>query len=158
MPNALTVGASSGVGRALAEAPSDSYPVWTASRRNPALPAGRHIVRDVTAGEFPVEALPAELQALVYCPGTIRLNAFQRLDDSAFQQDFEVNVMGAAVRSIRAALPALKAALERHPLGRIGQLEDLVAAARYLLSDEAGWVTGQVLHVDGGMGRVRRLA
>jgi NAD(P)-dependent dehydrogenase (short-subunit alcohol dehydrogenase family) len=48
------------------------------------------------------------------------------------------------------------AAAERHPLGRIGQPSDLAAAARFLLSDEAGWVTGQVLHVDGGMGRLRR--
>jgi NAD(P)-dependent dehydrogenase (short-subunit alcohol dehydrogenase family) len=48
------------------------------------------------------------------------------------------------------------AAAERHPLGRIGQPSDLAAAARFLLSDEAGWVTGQVLHVDGGMGGLRR--
>jgi NAD(P)-dependent dehydrogenase (short-subunit alcohol dehydrogenase family) len=36
------------------------------------------------------------------------------------------------------------------PMGRIGQPADIVAAARYLLSDDAGWVTGQVLNVDGG--------
>jgi NAD(P)-dependent dehydrogenase (short-subunit alcohol dehydrogenase family) len=48
------------------------------------------------------------------------------------------------------------AAAERHPLGRIGRPSDLAAAARFLLSEEAGWVTGQVLHVDGGMGRLRR--
>ena len=48
------------------------------------------------------------------------------------------------------------AAAERHPLGRIGQPSDLAAAALFLLSDEAGWVTGQVLHVDGGMGGLRR--
>ena len=48
------------------------------------------------------------------------------------------------------------AAAERHPLGRIGQPSDLAAAALFLLSEEAGWVTGQVLHVDGGMGGLRR--
>jgi NAD(P)-dependent dehydrogenase (short-subunit alcohol dehydrogenase family) len=36
------------------------------------------------------------------------------------------------------------------PMARIGKPADVVAAARYLLSDEAGWVTGQVLNVDGG--------
>jgi NAD(P)-dependent dehydrogenase (short-subunit alcohol dehydrogenase family) len=48
------------------------------------------------------------------------------------------------------------AADERHPLGRIGQPRDIASAARFLLSEEAGWVTGQVLHVDGGMGSLRR--
>jgi NAD(P)-dependent dehydrogenase (short-subunit alcohol dehydrogenase family) len=36
------------------------------------------------------------------------------------------------------------------PMGRVGQPEDIAAAAMYLLSDEAGWVTGQVIDVDGG--------
>ena len=37
------------------------------------------------------------------------------------------------------------------PLGRLGQPEDIAAAAVYLASDEAGWVTGATLHVNGGM-------
>jgi NAD(P)-dependent dehydrogenase (short-subunit alcohol dehydrogenase family) len=37
--------------------------------------------------------------------------------------------------------------------GRIGRADDLDAAAVYLLSDAARFVTGQVLAVDGGMGR-----
>ena len=39
----------------------------------------------------------------------------------------------------------------RIPLGRLGLPEDVAAAAVYLASDEAGWVTGAVLHVNGGM-------
>jgi NAD(P)-dependent dehydrogenase (short-subunit alcohol dehydrogenase family) len=35
-------------------------------------------------------------------------------------------------------------------LKRLGQPEDMVGACLYLLSDEASWVTGHVLHVDGG--------
>ena len=38
----------------------------------------------------------------------------------------------------------------RHPLGRLGQPEDIAAAASYLASDSAGWVTGTMLSVDGG--------
>ena len=45
-----------------------------------------------------------------------------------------------------------KAALSgRIPLGRLGRPEDVAAAVLYLASDEAGWVTGATLHVNGGM-------
>ncbi len=37
------------------------------------------------------------------------------------------------------------------PLGRLGKPEDVAAAAVYLASDEAGWVTGATIHVNGGM-------
>lgn len=43
---------------------------------------------------------------------------------------------------------------ERIPLGRLGQPADIAAAAAYLASDEAGWVTGAVLHVNGGMAMI----
>ncbi|MCI4321161.1 MAG: SDR family oxidoreductase, partial [Thermoplasmata archaeon] len=36
------------------------------------------------------------------------------------------------------------------PLGRWGVPEDVAPAVRYLLSREAGWITGSVLPVDGG--------
>ena len=41
--------------------------------------------------------------------------------------------------------------LEHIPLGRLGAPEDVAAAVGYLASDEAGYVTGAVLHVNGGM-------
>ena len=37
------------------------------------------------------------------------------------------------------------------PLGRMGQPADVAAAVAYLASDEAAWVTGATLHVNGGM-------
>lgn len=37
------------------------------------------------------------------------------------------------------------------PLGAFGKPEDVAAAVAFLASDEAGYITGQVLHVDGGM-------
>lgn len=42
-----------------------------------------------------------------------------------------------------------------HALGRPGQPEEVAEAIRWLLSDETSWVTGQVIGVDGGLGRVR---
>ncbi|MCX5614188.1 3-oxoacyl-[acyl-carrier-protein] reductase [Bombella saccharophila] len=40
------------------------------------------------------------------------------------------------------------------PLGRMGKPEDVAGAVVYLASDEAGWVTGTTLHVNGGMAMV----
>lgn len=37
------------------------------------------------------------------------------------------------------------------PLGRLGQPSDVAAAVRFLVSDDAGYITGQVIHVNGGM-------
>lgn len=44
-----------------------------------------------------------------------------------------------------------KERVERIPLGRVGQPRDLVEAAIYLCSDEASWITGASLVVDGGI-------
>ncbi len=37
-----------------------------------------------------------------------------------------------------------------HPLGRLGQPEDIAGLAVYLASDESSWVTGSMFPVDGG--------
>jgi meso-butanediol dehydrogenase / (S,S)-butanediol dehydrogenase / diacetyl reductase len=41
--------------------------------------------------------------------------------------------------------------LKWYPLGRVGEPEDVAAAALFLASDEAAWITGEVLRVDGGL-------
>jgi 3-oxoacyl-[acyl-carrier protein] reductase len=41
--------------------------------------------------------------------------------------------------------------LDSVPLGRAGTAREVAAACAYLASDEAGYVTGQVLRVNGGM-------
>ncbi|HEY8342411.1 MAG TPA: SDR family oxidoreductase [Calditerricola sp.] len=40
--------------------------------------------------------------------------------------------------------------LPRFPMGRVGQPEDAARLIRFLASDEAEWITGQILHSDGG--------
>ncbi|MEM6679187.1 MAG: SDR family oxidoreductase [Pseudomonadota bacterium] len=47
--------------------------------------------------------------------------------------------------------PAREAMLTRVPLARMGTSEEVAAAVSYLLSDEAGFTTGQMLHVCGGL-------
>jgi NAD(P)-dependent dehydrogenase (short-subunit alcohol dehydrogenase family) len=39
----------------------------------------------------------------------------------------------------------------RYPLGRLGTSNDVAAAVSYLVSDQAAWVTGQTLTIDGGL-------
>jgi 3-oxoacyl-[acyl-carrier protein] reductase len=52
----------------------------------------------------------------------------------------------------RALAPDQKSKLLEHiPLGRLGSPEDVAAAVAYLASPQAGYVTGAVLHVNGGM-------
>jgi len=43
----------------------------------------------------------------------------------------------------------------RHPLKKVGQPADIAHAARFLLTESSGWMTGQVLGVDGGMSTIR---
>ncbi|MCB0653736.1 MAG: SDR family oxidoreductase [Saprospiraceae bacterium] len=44
---------------------------------------------------------------------------------------------------------------QRHPLKKIGTATDLANAAEFLLSEKSGWMTGQVIHVDGGMSTLK---
>jgi 3-oxoacyl-[acyl-carrier protein] reductase len=47
-----------------------------------------------------------------------------------------------------------EAILTRVPAGRLGGPNDVAAAVVYLASDEAAYVTGQTLHVNGGMAMI----
>jgi 3-oxoacyl-[acyl-carrier protein] reductase len=48
-----------------------------------------------------------------------------------------------------------EAGAKRHPLQRVGRATDLASMAAFLLSDQATFITGQVLAVDGGMGKLK---
>jgi NAD(P)-dependent dehydrogenase (short-subunit alcohol dehydrogenase family) len=44
---------------------------------------------------------------------------------------------------------------QRHPLKKIGTAADIANMASFLLSEKAGWITGQIMHVDGGISTVK---
>ena len=44
--------------------------------------------------------------------------------------------------------------LQRVPVGRLGTADEIAAGALYLASREAGYVTGQTLHINGGMAMI----
>jgi NAD(P)-dependent dehydrogenase (short-subunit alcohol dehydrogenase family) len=49
----------------------------------------------------------------------------------------------------------IEAGGKRHPLGRVGQSEDVANLAAFLLNPTNSWITGQIIGVDGGIGSLR---
>jgi NAD(P)-dependent dehydrogenase (short-subunit alcohol dehydrogenase family) len=68
------------------------------------------------------------------CPGPIRTSLYDR---------------------VVAAIPGVEAAtLERNPMGRIGEPEEVAQAVVWLCSDAASYITGVPLPVDGGLAAI----
>jgi NAD(P)-dependent dehydrogenase (short-subunit alcohol dehydrogenase family) len=134
----IIAGASSGIGFSLAQQLiSEGHQVVGLSR-SPGPLAGEsgytHLSWDAMHEEVP--ELPSIAAGLVYAPGSILLKPFGRLTDTE---------------------EIIKASAERHPLKRIGQPGDIAAAVRFLLSSQSGWITGQILPVDGGISAIRSI-
>lgn len=227
--NILIIGGSSGIGRALVDILAPSHNIYVASRSSESLDntAVTHINFDALSDALDVSALPEQLDGFVYCPGSINLRPFRGLKPETFQQDFEINLVG-AVKSLQAVLPFLqkspaaslvffstvavqtgmpfhasvaasKGAIEgltrslaaeyapkfrvnciapsltqtpladkflnneaklekaqaRHPLQQVGSAKNVAQMAAFLLGEEGQWMTGQILHVDGGIGDLK---
>ncbi|WP_448520545.1 SDR family NAD(P)-dependent oxidoreductase [Rhodoflexus sp.] len=111
--NILIVGASSGIGYAMAHRLIDAGAnVYSASRNFPSgLDIAGHTIYDVLDPNAKLENLPDHLDGVAYCPGSITLKPFNRLTLEDFRKDFDINVLG-AVKVIQATLPLLKKAPE----------------------------------------------
>lgn len=86
--------------------------------------------------------------ALELAPHGIRVNgvAPASVDTPLLRDSFEREPDADAARA---------ANVRRHPLGRLGQPEEIAELAAFLLSDAAGWMTGAVVPIDGGAGVTR---
>ncbi|MFM7386651.1 MAG: SDR family NAD(P)-dependent oxidoreductase [Bacteroidota bacterium] len=49
----------------------------------------------------------------------------------------------------------IEAGAQRHPMKRLGNPQDFASCIAFLLSEQSAWITGQVLPVDGGMGKLK---
>jgi 3-oxoacyl-[acyl-carrier protein] reductase len=225
MKNILLIGGSYGIGLAIIKELQNKNNVFVASRTSEAVDNLNvtHIPFDVTTDILDVSKLPAVIDGLVYCPGSINLRPFKGLKIETFESDMQINFFN-MVKVVQQLLPQLTASnqasivlfssvaasmgmpfhtsvaaakgaiegfakalaaeyapkirvnviapsltntpladkflnnetkqeksAERHPLKRFGQPEDLAQMANFLLGENASWISGQILHVDGGM-------
>ncbi len=49
----------------------------------------------------------------------------------------------------------IEAQAEKNPLKKIGTAKDIAEAAAYLLTNKSSWITGQIIHVDGGYSTIK---
>lgn len=49
----------------------------------------------------------------------------------------------------------IEANAQRHPLKKIGTAKDIAQTAVFLLTEQSNWITGQILHVDGGISSLK---
>ncbi len=227
----LIIGASSGIGKQLAIQLADAGNQVSATYHTHPQQSDNELITyhflNVLDETYPLDFLPEKLDGLVYCPGSIQLRPFERIQYPDFAQDLNLQVIG-AIRIIQAIMPRLKkaenasivlfstiavkvglpfhaqvavskGAIEgltkalaaeyaprirvnciapsltdtplaasllntdqkreanalRHPLKRIGSSVDIANMAEFLLSSKSGWITGQVLSVDGGMSSIK---
>ncbi len=77
-----------------------------------------------------------------------------------FAPDIRVNCVAVSLINSKIAQPILRntalaqGIVKAHPLKRIGEGKDGAALAKFLLTEESSWVTGQVIAVDGGRSKL----
>ena len=77
-----------------------------------------------------------------------------------FAPNIRVNCIAPSMSNSKMASKILKnpkiaeGIAKMHPLKRLGEGKDSAALAKFLLSDESSWITGQIIGVDGGRSNV----
>jgi 3-oxoacyl-[acyl-carrier protein] reductase len=97
----------------------------------------------ISAAKGAVEGLALSLAAEL-APNHIRINVIApSLTDTPLAQ----NLLSTPERK--------EASNKRHPLGKYGSPEDISSTIAFLLADETNWMTGQVIGIDGGLGKLK---
>ena len=97
----------------------------------------------IASAKGAVEGLTRSLAA-EWAPNKIRVNAIAP------------SLTETPLASALLSTPEKKEASDkRHPLGRVGKAEDIAEATLFLLSEKSSWMTGQILHLDGGMSHLK---
>jgi 3-oxoacyl-[acyl-carrier protein] reductase len=105
--------------------------------------AGMSFHGSISAAKGAVEGLALTLAAEL-APNHIRVNVIApSLTDTPLAQ----NLLSTPERK--------EASNKRHPLGKYGSPEDISSAIAFLLTDESAWMTGQVIGIDGGLGKLK---
>jgi 3-oxoacyl-[acyl-carrier protein] reductase len=86
-----------------------------------------------------VEFAPQNITVNMVSPGRMETDRVRQLDEAAAERQ------GVDVDTVR------ERSIARIPMGRYGKPEELAAMVAFLASDEAGYITGQSVLVDGGM-------
>ncbi len=108
MKNYLIVGASSGIGKQLAEQLAINNNVLGTFNKHPIdSDTIQYHFLDVLATEYNLSFLPEVLDGIAYCPGAINLKPFARIKNEDFEVDYKLQVLG-AVKIIQHCLPKLK--------------------------------------------------
>jgi len=143
------------------EAFDEMYALNVRSPLFAAVAASRHMAKQGKGGAIlnivSIDAVfPAPTEGIYGSAKAALVNITKVLGYELGKDRVRVNAIAPGVIETRLTEPWLKTEEQRadrasfYPLGRVGVPADVAAAAVYLLSDEAGWVSGNVLYVTGG--------